>query len=151
MARFSGSFDELAKKMKQRPRTVIRASMLELSGWVIGDTPVGNPKLWKSPAPKGYVGGTARGNWIPSFGSPASRFDENRVAKSRRGVPSFVRKELSEAISKSFGNSFYLTNSTPYIMRLEYQGWSGQAPDGMLRKNVIRMQQAIKNAIAELD
>jgi len=149
MARFSGSFDELAKKMKQQPRKVIRASILELSGWVIKDTPVGNPKLWKSKPPKGYVGGTARGNWIPSAGTSASRFDEGRKAK--RGVSSLQRKELTEAISKAMGDSFYLTNSTPYIMRLEYQGWSGQAPDGMVRKNVIRMQQAIKRAIAELD
>lgn len=162
MAKFSAKdFHKLAKKMKQRPRTVIRASVLELSGWVIKDTPVGNPDLWlykdsngvyvdyisRRGYPEGYIGGTARGNWIASSGGPASLFDPSRVFGS--GAGQIQQKELALAIKNGMGNKFYLTNSTPYIMRLEYEGWSSQAPEGMLRKNVIRFEQAVQNAIAE--
>ena len=39
----------------------------------------------------------------------------------------------------------YLTNNLPYAARIEYDGWSHtKAPEGMVRKNVIRITQNLK-------
>ncbi len=36
---------------------------------VVNYTPVGNPSLWKYPAPKGYIPGTLKKNWKIDFRS----------------------------------------------------------------------------------
>ena len=40
-------------------------------------------------------------------------------------------------------DSFYLTNNSPYAERIEYEGHSTQAPDGMVRINAIKFQQTL--------
>ncbi len=143
---FAVKIKEWAEKTSLDTRKVINAACLQLSTMIIKDTPVGNPALWQSPPPKGYVGGTARGNWIPSVGSYTPVFDDGAYAKTEVGVI----EDVEDISSYAAGSVFYLINSTPYIGRLEYQGWSSQAPTGMVRTNVINFNKALTDAIAAL-
>ena len=44
------------------------------------------------------------------------------------------------------GNVVYLTNNLPYAQRLEYEGWSKQAPAGMVRVNMARIADIMKES-----
>ncbi len=48
------------------------------------------------------------------------------------------------------GQTIYVTNSLPYAYRLEYDGWSQQAPAGMVRLSIIEMDAVARMIGAEL-
>lgn len=148
MSTFSDNMRKWAEKSKKGIDQVNRAAILQLSNSVIKRTPVGNPALWQSSAPAGYIGGTARGNWFASVGAPITQ--PNLSSISGQGGDQNVQSKLSAAITEATGDVFYLTNNVPYIFRLEYQGWSSQAPTGMVRVSVTEFQQALTKAVAEL-
>jgi hypothetical protein len=126
--------------------TVVVQTVADLSRKVIKRTPVGDPTYWQSPPPKGYIGGTARGNWFASLGAPITAPNKNARDENGSSTLSAAIKVAQQAP----GNVFYLTNNVPYIMRLEYGGWSRQAPAGMVRVSMAEIDQAIKKAIASL-
>jgi hypothetical protein len=142
VSNFGNNITAWAENAKVGVDQVIRASVLDISGRITKRTPVGNPSLWESPAPKGYVGGAARGNWNASIGV----IDETKNPSNREGGP--TAKKLADAVNRASGNKLYFTNSVPYIFRLEYQQWSTQAPAGMVRVSVLEFNQALKKAIA---
>lgn len=106
-----------------------RAIVLELFSSVIKDTPV------KS--------GRAKGNWQTSLSAPKSG------ELARTGDAAAINEVASETAKFGMGKVIYLTNNLPYIYRLEFLGWSKQAPSGMVRKNVARIQANIRKAVAE--
>ena len=57
--------------------------------------------------------------------------------------------EVEENTPPGAGQVTYLSNTLPYILFLE-EGSSTQAPTGMVRKNVARVQRIVKAAIAKL-
>lgn len=94
----------------------------------------------------GYVGGRFRGNWQVSFDLPATgevdRVDGNGSETKRIGA----------AIIQTFHvgvGSIYLMNNVPYAQRLEY-GWSGQAPQGVVRITVAEFDAFVRKAVEEL-
>ncbi|MEX0469912.1 hypothetical protein V6X73_09255 [Spiribacter sp. 390] len=117
---------------------IAKKTVLKLSQKIVERTPVGNPDLWDSAPPPGYVGGRARNNWFPSFGEPSNESTEATADES-------VNRVLA-ILNQVPGNVFYLTNNLPYIRRLEYDGWSTQAPRGMVRVTLREAQQEIKKA-----
>lgn len=101
-----------------------RASILELFTLVIYATPVDTGRL--------------RGNWQTTVGQPAS------------GVKTATDANGSVAIAEVMANMGSLTdavwfvNNLPYAERIEYDGWSRyKAPEGMVRRNVIRWQEIV--------
>lgn len=109
------------------PESVRRMAMRVLTGVVMG-TPVGNPALWKFPAPPGYVGGRARANWFISSGGPHTQ-PTNEIDAS--GSNTIARG--SADIASFSGGTLYLTNNVPYIVLLN-NGWSKQAPIGWIEQ-----------------
>lgn len=114
-----------------------RAIALELYGSIIKDTPVDT--------------GRARGNWQASLDQPieTQSFDNEAgaVAKLETTVAGFKT-----------GGIIWLSNNLPYIWALEFggygrgegatnkttrDGYSVQAPYGMVRKNVTRVRNRI--------
>lgn len=127
------NIDKLAKKMKQRPRDVVALAFVELSTSIILRTPVDT--------------GRARGNWIPTANTPGIGYDNETLDKTGQKAI-----DAATAIAQMTNSEkFILTNNLPYIGVLEYQGWSKQAPAGMVRISVIEFQDAINKAIAETD
>lgn len=132
-----------AEKIKVSLDDVHRGVVVQLFSRVIRDTPVGLPSLWKRPAPKGYVGGQARGSWVPS-----NNYIEDgtlrRIDASGAGPLNGI-----VALNMKAGDITYLTNGVPYLDRLEYERWSTQALSGFIRINIARIEGIIAEQIRE--
>lgn len=135
-----------AEARKQDIEKTSRGFFINLSTNIILSTPVGDPKYWKSKAPIGYVGGRARNNWFASSGTPSTESTKHEGAKGSEAI-----KRVGE-VSKShkIGVDMFLTNNLPYIRRLEFEGWSRQAPAGMVRTNLTKAENALKQAVLDL-
>lgn len=142
---FGSDLMKAAQKGSERYDKVVRGTLLDLTTRVVKRTPVGNPDLWESKPPPGYVGGQARGNWFASIGQPVTSPDIGKIDKT--GASTIV--DANQTIELSVGNVWFLTNNLPYIGRLEYEGWSTQAPNGMVRITMSEVNAAIKKAIAQ--
>lgn len=134
---FSRDIKRFSKKARDNADKITRATIIDLGGAIIRGTPVGNPSLWKNKPSKGYVGGSARGNWFSTLHNHSPTINESRRAGDA------VANLLSVA-AQAPGEVFYLTNNLPYIRRLEYEHWSTQAKSGMVRINVDRFQTIVK-------
>lgn len=119
---------------------------------VIMSTPVGNPTIWKDQQhaqwaiDNGYTGGRARGNWQFSVTVPAQGWLPLSGDAGEAAANSLMASLPGAVV---VGEVNYLTNNLPYISRLEYDGWSSQAPEGMVRKNMARITAAINAIVRE--
>lgn len=114
-------FGDRSAKAVQQTRTAVT---IKLFSAVIRDTPVDT--------------GLARANWQLTEGQKATGTVTN-VAPNKAGLT------VSEAgqIQKTNGDeSLYLTNNLPYIVKLE-EGFSKKAPEGMVRRNILRFARLI--------
>jgi len=123
---FASDVEAYAKKAGASLDETSRAIVLELFGSVIKDTPVDT--------------GRAKGNWQTTIGAPASG------TVDRLGESEALADVSQQTASFGAGKVIYLSNNLPYIYRLEYDGWSDQAPAGMVRKNIARIQQIVAKA-----
>jgi hypothetical protein len=92
----------------------------------------------KSPVDKG----TFRGNWQLGFGevdaniqSPDDKSGSATIAKANSELTKFDSKKIT-----------YISNSLPYAQRLE-NGYSNQAPQGMVRLTVLEFRRFIRKAV----
>lgn len=130
----SEALDKIFKDNKNitlaQSNRALRATVVKNWGDVIKSTPVDE--------------GRARGGWQVTQGSPASSSDSASKTKG----PAFV---LSKTNNEMFGKKWFLTNNLPYILKLEFggygtknpvdvtpQGFSKQAPAGMVRINTVK-------------
>ena len=65
---FASDVKRFSENAKKKLDEQVRGITLELFSSIILSSPVGNPTLWKSKPPKGYVGGRFRANWNTSAG-----------------------------------------------------------------------------------
>lgn len=141
MASFSDQIGNAVLKINTAHDKIVRTATLELFSGVIRSTPVGNPSLWKNPPPPGYVGGRARGSWQCSVASPkAGQID--RIDPSGAGTIA----DMQSSVPSGAGQVAYLSSNLIYIERLEF-GWSTQAPAGMVRLNMDRVQRMVDTVI----
>jgi hypothetical protein len=88
--------------------------------------------------------GRLRGNWQISSGAPKSGTVE--VTDPTGTTTTAKVAEVAGKLSNKDA-SVFLTNNLPYAYRIEYDGWSHtKAPEGMVRKNFIRVSQNLKKA-----
>lgn len=118
------------EKAKGRTDLVIKKIAFDLAGRVVTRTPVDT--------------GRAKGNW--NYGEDAADTNttettdptgSNTIALLLRGVSRF------DALKR---RSIFITNSLPYIKRLE-NGWSDQAPNGMVRLTVAEFMGITQDAV----
>jgi hypothetical protein len=83
--------------------------------------------------------GRFRANWNLSFASPDESTSDNT---DKTGAESKGRVYQAMNGYKLKDQSIYFTNSLPYAMRLE-NGWSEQAPYGMVRLSVLETNKAL--------
>ncbi len=124
--RFNGRYGQFKK-----------AVILKLFSAVIYDTPVDTGRL--------------RGNWKLSM-------DEGNYPSAQPDlfdkVGGVTVAEVAAGIQQNVTPAdqvVNLSNSLPYVNRIEYEGWSRlKAPDGMVRRNVVRiasnLQEEVNNA-----
>ena len=126
---FSQKVARWAYNAGQEIEALQKAIILELFTSVILDSPV--------------LEGRLRGNWLISSGTPGEGvvdvLDPTGNITTRK-ISNFVR-----SIDAAENYNVYLTNNLPYAYRIEYDGWSHtKAPEGMVRKNFIRISQNLK-------
>jgi len=124
----------------------------DLFNKIVTKAPVGNPSIWDGRAvgksypprkpPKGYVGGRSRGNWQISVRNvpqaEKSAFDTGVTTGTP--VSGLQQAEAFGAMAKAkFGQTIWIYNNVRYIKRLE-DGWSTQAPTGMVAISVAEIQ-----------
>lgn len=91
--------------------------------------------------------GSFRGSWFVSYGSPdlEQKYDapENGISKSAATQMSIDR--MVGFLAGFNDGVMWITNNQSYAQRLEY-GWSKQAPQGMVRRNIARFNEIAKRA-----
>lgn len=140
MGSFALDLAAFAAKAPQRAKQVVDKVSIDLLTKIVLRTPVGNPSLWKSSPPAGYVGGRLRGNWNTGIGSIDST--DQRPAKA--GAAPIARGRATVRTREPEAD-IYITNSLPYAIRVE-NGYSTQAPAGMVRVTVTEFQGFIAKA-----
>jgi hypothetical protein len=107
---------------------VVRTVCLDLFSDITMNTPVDT--------------GRARANWFASVGMPIStsvEYTGNPASASGEAIGN-----AQAAVAQAPGNVFWISNNLPYIYRLEFEGWSKQAPNGMVRLAIDRAQRAMR-------
>ena len=122
---FESQLNAFVSGTEKKIERTVRAVKLELFRSVILDTPVDT--------------GRARGNWQATLNSPATEEIEN---ESMSVALAGVAANLGKVNDVSF-----LANNLPYIEELE-DGSSKQAPAGMVRRNMARVQRLINEQAA---
>lgn len=123
---FSSDIEKIAKKLNQSIESTVRATALELFGSIIVGTPV--------------LTGRAKGNWQTSINEPITSIVD------RTGETESIAELKDVAGGSIAGKILWLSNNLPYIRRLEFDGHSSQAPAGMVRINVSRIESIVSNA-----
>ena len=121
--RFESQLRGFGVKALDKVDKVRRASVLELFKLVIMATPVDTGRL--------------RGNWQTTINSPAG-------AATTRDDPNGAAA-LAEVMANlgSLADVVWFTNNLPYAERIEYEGWSRQAPEGMVRRHIAQWQRIV--------
>lgn len=132
MGSFSKDITDWTKKAEKDFEKLRRAVMIELFSSVILDTPVDTGRL--------------RGNWQISSTSPANG-EVNIMDPQGKQTTAKVQEMAAEGkIGKD--QAVFLTNNLPYAYAIEYDGASKKkAPEGMVRKNFIRVSQNLKRGL----
>jgi hypothetical protein len=126
---FESDLKGWAERTNQKLDQVVRQAVVLAAQGVVLKSPVGNPDLWKGPAPEGYVGGRLRASWQLGIGSP----DASTTTEIDSSGGATIQKIAVKMQGEHAGNVFYVTSSLPYTRRIEYEGHSSQAPGGMVR------------------
>ena len=137
---FSKDIAKFAEKAKIGYDQAVRGALLSVSRSVILMTPVDE--------------GRARGNWFASLSSYPTTTSEST---------SEPFSQVDAVTKNAAGSVFFLTNNLPYIGKLEYggypnpssgdktlNGFSKQAPGGMVRISIENFDQMLKKSAQEL-
>lgn len=131
--RFRQRFAKRIDKAQGKMDIFVRRLVLDIDKRLVMKTPVDT--------------GRAKANWNVSLGIIDTG---TRIATSKAGRGQYDNYNQSEIVSiKVNGQKVYLTNSLPYIRRLEF-GYSKQAPAGMVRTTLAEMQPIIRAIAAEV-
>lgn len=145
---FTTDLSTFAAKAGSNADAVVRKVVFDISSKVVYRTPVGDPSYWQSPPPPGYVGGRARGNW---------QYGLDEVNSEPTGVIDAAGGDTVDAIGAEIpvgdgmGHVHYITNTLPYIKRLE-EGYSRQAPpNGIIALTVMEYQDIVGKSVSEVN
>ena len=139
---FSQKIKKFAEKAKLGYDEAAGNSLLGVSRSIIMMTPVGDT-------------GVAQGGWVPSIN------DYQPTPPTKAG--SVDLQKVETFAYNSVGKTYYLTNSVPYIGKLEFggypkpsrgektiNGFSTQAPQGMVRISVENFDKMLDDSINEI-
>ncbi len=126
MTTFALNLAKQIEAAKDKAESIVKVTMIELFNRVIQKSPVDT--------------GRFRANWNCSIGSPDLSTSQ-AIDPSGSGA---ISKATSTVVSYTLnGQSVFLTNNLPYADRLE-NGWSKQAPNGMVRLSVMEIQNSVR-------
>lgn len=134
-AQFSLDVKAFVEATKQDMLYVVKDAMINISKDVITMSPVDS--------------GRFRSNWqVGEDVAPSEPFPEQDAYPSGAETLERVQREITSISAKV--RDIYLANCVPYAYRLEMEGWSQQAPAGMLRVVVPEFQTYLDKAAREI-
>lgn len=128
LSQFLRQFTAHQKIALEASQKTINATMLQMYKKIIDRTPVGNPMLWKYPAPADYIPGTLKKSWQIDFNGQ-QRNTKGQFQNSNQTVSNYG---LVFSLNTTKKQTAIIYNPQPYAQRVE-TGWSSQAPAGMMR------------------
>ena len=131
-ASFKADFAKLLQKAGDKVAILIQKTCLELQTSMVEMAPVDS--------------GRFKNNWQVGLGSINT---DTSAPPDKSGTGSISRAKAA-LVNWKAGETIYLTNSLPYAYRLEYEGWSKQAPSGFVRLTVQNYAQALKKAVESI-
>lgn len=143
---FALDVSKFVKKAPELARVVVRKVAGETLHNVVMRTPVGNPDLWKGPAPAGYVGGRLRANWVTSHTSP----DSGTTTTTDEAGNATIARGQATIQGAPDGAPIFIMNNLPYAIPVEYGHSHRQAPRGMVRITVVEFQKYVDAAVKSL-
>jgi hypothetical protein len=146
MTTFTAQLKAFADKTKAQLDDVVGNVVVGMAESILLRSPVGNPDLWKSPAPKGYIGGHFRANWQLGLGewptATISGIDDSP------GGGETLNRIRARIPADAAGKVYYIANLLPYANALEY-GHSTQAPQGMVGLTVVQFDSIVTAAVQD--
>ncbi|OED34516.1 hypothetical protein AB832_07405 [Flavobacteriaceae bacterium (ex Bugula neritina AB1)] len=124
---FSGKINQFKVDAIEATEETRKAAIIALFRSVIQDTPVDTGRL--------------RGNWQASINNPES----GTIDAFNTGTSVAIAAAIKTVEGSQAGETLYLVNNLPYAEKIEY-GYSQQAPQGMVRRNLSRITQIIRQA-----
>lgn len=137
MSTFTLDVKAFADRVGQEAKVYINTICLDLLKDIVLNTPVDS--------------GRARANWLCSVDKPqigTIEFNSDSGSgitapkTSAASTDAIFRGQI--AVSQAAGKVFWISNNLPYIYRLEFEGWSKQAPNGMVRLAINRAERRIR-------
>ena len=144
--KFAAEFAKMLRVAGDKAELVVKKSALQVLSSIEIKSPVGDPDSWASPAPPGYTGGQFRANWNLSIDS----MDTDTTTDKDPSGEAAIKRAQGRIESYQFGDKIFITNSLPYAYRLEYEGWSGQAPQGMVRITALEFEKYVSEQAAKI-
>lgn len=139
---FTADLSRFVDKATGKVDRVVRGIVIELGTRIIMRNPVGDTKYWKTKyPPKGYVGGRSRANWQYNFGQMPTNVLEIVDTSGSATIKSLTAGVLGAPAA----GIHWIANNVDYIKPLE-EGWSRQAPNGMVHVTVLEFQQVVREA-----
>ncbi|MFD2248937.1 hypothetical protein FHS82_001053 [Pseudochelatococcus lubricantis] len=120
-----------AKQTRVDLDTIVRKVSLDMFTRIILKSPVDT--------------GRFRGNWQVSIGSVAN----GTIAVDDKDGSATISAAQAATMGVKAGDTIYLTNNLPYAERLE-DGWSKQAPAGMVATTVREFAGVVDKAASEV-
>lgn len=128
MTTFALDISKFAEKAGKEADKKVREVCFKLYSDIVYGTPVDT--------------GRAQANWFTSIGSPSNQTIEYEGGgAAAAGVA--IGRSMPD-IAKATGNILWITNNLPYIYRLEFEQWSDQAKDGMVRIAIDNMRRDLR-------
>lgn len=138
---FTADISRWVAKAKGNEDKVVRKVIIGLGASIVMKNPVGDATYWKSSPPAGYVGGRSRANWQYGNGvMPSGSIDSVDASGGAT-----IGKIVAGVSSSPTASVHWIANSLPYINRLE-DGYSRQAPNGMVKLTAEEFQQIVRRA-----
>lgn len=155
---FALDISKFVNKSHSNIDKVTRKIVFDVMRSVIKKSPVGNPDLWVTlkngeyvdyqsvHGIQDYTGGRFKANWQYGTGSMPSEIID-AVNKDDTSVTSKLTAKVPQ---EAAGKLHYIVNNLPYSIRLE-NGWSSQAPSGMVGLTVSEYQGIVRHAAQEVN
>lgn len=142
---FALDLQRFAEKTKEKADEAVGAIVVQVAARIDMRSPVGDASYWTSPPPPGYVGGRFRANWQLGVDTiPAGELNVvDPTGEATRG------RIFATVPDDAAGKTYFLVNNLPYAHRLE-DGYSRQAPQGMVGLTVVEFQQVVREAVEAL-
>ena len=131
---FAENLARLSLQAADRATLLVQKTALDMGSQVVEQSPV--------------LTGRFKGNWNSSVGAADMSVSDEVDPSGRRTIDRMRSSLTLDNVRR--GTKIFISNALPYARKLEYEGHSRQAPNGMVRLTLQRTAEAVKKAVSEI-